>query len=130
MGDFFNTPDFFWGAIVLAAATSLPDAIVSIKQALKKNGVASLANVIGSNIFDLLIAVPAGVLIAGAAIVNFSVAAPMILFLALSTIVILILLLVGNQLTKANGWVLIGLYFLFILWITLETVGVLKWTVY
>ena len=36
-----------------------------------------MGNVLGSNIFDLLVAIPAGVLVAGAAPVDFGVAAPL-----------------------------------------------------
>lgn len=123
LGDYFQTPSFVWGATVLAAATSVPDAVVSVRGALHGNGITSLANVIGSNIFDLLIAVPAGILIAGQAVVNFSVATPMMLFLGGAT-VILILLLTGNRvLNRWKGILLLLVYLIFVVWIILESTG-------
>lgn len=126
LGDFFQTPNFIWGVLVLATATSIPDAIVSIKEARHGKGLVSLANVIGSNIFDLLIAVPAGVLIAGTSLVDFSVVAPMTLFLGIATVVLIILLIRKNKLSPAEGWMLLALYGLFIAWIVLETTGQLS----
>lgn len=125
MGDYFNTPNFFWGAVVLAAATSVPDAVVSVRTAINKEGISSLANVVGSNIFDLLIAVPAGVLIAGSAVVNFSAALPMTVFLALSTVVLVFLLLTKEKLSRSEGYVLITIYFIFVIWMALESQGIM-----
>jgi cation:H+ antiporter len=75
-GDLLRTPSFLWGITVVAAGTSVPDAFVSIRAARKGDAVTSLANDLGSNVFDLLVAIPAGVLVAGMAVINYSVAAP------------------------------------------------------
>ena len=124
LGEYFATPNFVWGATVLAAATSVPDAIVSVKGAMHRNGITSLANVIGSNIFDLLVAVPAGILIAGNSVINFSVAAPLMLFLGLATILLIILLLRSHSLNRSKGIILLFSYLLFVIWIILESSGV------
>lgn len=123
LGEYFNTPNFIWGATVLAAATSVPDAIVSIKEAMNQKGLTSLANVIGSNIFDLLIAVPAGILIAGTSTVDFSVAAPLMFFLSSATLVLIFMLLHKRSLNQIKGIALILLYALFVVWIILESSG-------
>jgi len=127
LGDYFDTPNFIWGILVLATATSVPDAVVSIKEAIHDKGIISLANVIGSNIFDLLIAVPAGIIIAGSAAVNFSIAAPMMLYLSLSTILLIVFLLRKDNLTASEGWFLLAAYALFIAWVILESLGQLNW---
>ena len=88
LGEILNTPSFLWGITVIAAATSLPDAFVSIRAAQKGDDIISLSNVLGSNIFDLLVAIPVGVMIAGASIINFAVAAPMMGVLTFATIVL------------------------------------------
>ena len=126
LGEYFNTPDFLWGVTVIAAATSVPDAFVSIKVAIGKKGVVSLSNVLGSNIFDLLIAVPAGVLIAGSSVVDFSVAIPMMLFLTFATILLITLLRWRLKLKSAEGWLLLIFYILFIAWMGLESFGILS----
>ena len=124
LGEVFGTPSFIWGLTVIAAGTSLPDAFVSINAARRGDGVISIANVLGSNIFDLLVAVPAGVLIAGAAPVDFKVAAPMMGVLTLATIVLFTMLRTKLRLSHRECYVLLGLYAAFVLWLILETVGV------
>lgn len=127
LGRIFNTPSFLWGLTVIAIATSLPDTFVSIKAARRGESVISLANALGSNIFDLLIAIPIGVLIAGQATINFAVTAPLMGVLTLATIVLFALLRTGLVLTTAECWVLLGLYGVFIGWMVLETLGVSSW---
>lgn len=124
LGKIFNTPSFLWGLTVIAIATSLPDTFVSVKAARRGEGVISLANALGSNIFDLLIAIPIGVLIAGQATINFAVTAPLMGVLTLATIVLFALLRTGLVLKKAECWVLLGLYGGFVGWMALETLGV------
>src|SRR6056297_1088151 len=45
-GDAFGTPSFLWGLTVIAAATSLPDAFVSINAAKDGESVTSITNVL------------------------------------------------------------------------------------
>ncbi|MEM6401308.1 MAG: sodium:calcium antiporter [Cyanobacteria bacterium P01_D01_bin.116] len=121
LGKIFNTPSFLWGITVIAAATSLPDAFVSIRAAQRGDGIISLANVLGSNIFDLLVAIPVGIIIAGASIIDFAIAAPMMGVLTLATIVLFAMLRTGLVLSKKECIILLGMYGLFILWMVLET---------
>jgi len=76
LGDVLGTESFVWGLTVIAAATSLPDAVVSVTASRRQNDVTSIANVFGSNVFDLLVAVPAGVLAAGVTTVSFLARSP------------------------------------------------------
>ncbi|WKN32831.1 sodium:calcium antiporter [Porifericola rhodea] len=122
-GEYFNTPSFLWGLTIIAAGTSLPDAYVSVKVARRNEGVVSLANVLGSNIFDLLVAVPVGILIAGTAPIDFTVAAPMMGFLTFATIVLFASMRTKLELSKTECWVLLGLYVIFLAWMILETIG-------
>lgn len=121
LGEILNTPSFLWGLTVVAAGTSLPDAFYSIKAARGGASVTSIANVLGSNIFDLLICVPAGVLVAGSTIVHFGQAVPMIIALSFVTVILLALMRNHMNLTAYNAVVLLGLYALFITWIAIET---------
>lgn len=125
LGAALGTPSFLWGLTIIAIGTSLPDALVSIQAARKGRSVVSLANVLGSNIFDLLVAVPMGVLIAGSARIDFAVAAPMMGFLTLATLVLFAQLRTGLTLSRRECWLLLGLYVLFVCWMVLETVGVM-----
>jgi len=120
LGDVFNTPHFFWGLSVIAAATSLPDAFVSIQAARRKDGVVSMANVLGSNTFDLLIAIPIGVLIAGTCIIDFSVAAPAMGLLAVATIALFVMLRTQLRLTQLECILLLVLYAGFLAWMGVD----------
>ena len=124
LGEAFGTPSFLLGLTVLAAATSIPDLFVSVRAARKGEGTVSLANVLGSNIFDLLIAVPLGVLIAGSTTVDYAAAAPMMAALTLATIVLFAMLRTGMALNRTECWLLLLLYLVFVLWIGLETAGI------
>jgi len=119
-----DVPGFVWGVTVIAIVTSLPDALISIRLAKKGEGVASLSNVLGSNIFDLLIAVPAGVLIAGSTTINLGLAAPLMAVLTFATILLFTLLRTRLTLSRIECWILLATYFLFVIWIVLEN---FKW---
>jgi Ca2+/Na+ antiporter len=51
-----NIPAYFTAIIFAAAATSVPDAILSVKDSIKGNPDDSLSNAIGSNTFDITVA--------------------------------------------------------------------------
>ncbi|WP_311172807.1 sodium:calcium antiporter [Halobellus ordinarius] len=125
-GETFGTPSFLWGLTVIAAATSLPDALVSIRAAQQDEDVTSLTNVLGSNTFNLLVAIPLGILLAGSATIDFRVAIPTMGFLTLSSIVFVVFVRTGLELTDREAYGFLALYGLFLLWMTLETVGVIE----
>ena len=125
-GDLFNTPSFLWGLTVVAAGTSLPDMFVSVRAARGGQGTVSLANVLGSNIFDLLVAVPVGILIAGTSTVNFSAVVPMMGILAVATIALFVILRTNESLERNEAAFLIALYGGFLVLVALETVGVIN----
>jgi len=110
---------------VLAAATSLPDTLVSVRAARDGRGVTSLANVLGSNTFDLLVAIPAGVLIAGAWTVDFAMAVPMFGVLTGATILLFAALRTDLALSALESYALLGAYLLFVGWVVAETASVI-----
>jgi cation:H+ antiporter len=120
----FGIPEFLAGVTIIAAATSLPDALVSVRAARGGKAVTSLGNVLGSNTFDLLVAIPVGVLIAGTAPVSFAVAAPMMGVLTVATILLFTMLRTDLILTDAESWALLAAYVVFVGWVVGETVGV------
>ncbi|QEA38254.1 sodium:calcium antiporter [Pistricoccus aurantiacus] len=126
-GEIFNTPSFLWGITVVAAGTSIPDAFVSIRAARHGRGVTSIANVLGSNTFDLLICIPAGVLIAGTAVINFSIAAPMMAVLTAATVALFLMMRTQMILSRRECVALLAIYVLFIVWISLETFDLIDW---
>ena len=126
LGALFGTPTFLWGVTVIAAGTSLPDAFVSVRAAQNDDSVTSLTNVLGSNIFNLLVAIPVGVLLAGSATINFLVAIPTMGFLAFATLVFIVFTRTDLELTDREAVGFFGLYALFLAWMTLESLGAIE----
>lgn len=126
LGTLFDTPTFLWGLVVVAAGSSLPDAFVSVAAARADRPTVSLANVLGSNVFDLLVAVPVGILMAGALTVDFEHVVPMMGFLILSTVAFFGVARTDMLLSRGEAWGLLVLYGLFVVWLLLESVGVMN----
>ncbi|QLD86318.1 sodium:calcium antiporter [Natronomonas halophila] len=125
LGGIFGIESFLLGLTVIAAGTSLPDAFVSVRAAQNDDSVTSLTNVLGSNIFNLLVAIPVGVLLAGSATINFLVAIPTMGFLAFATLVFVIFTRTDLELTDLEAYGFLGLYVLFLVWMVLESFGLI-----
>ncbi|MGM0447951.1 MAG: sodium:calcium antiporter [Methanobacteriota archaeon] len=123
LGSTFGIPEFLAGVTVVAAATSVPDALVSVRTARANRGATSLGNVLGSNTFDLLVAIPLGVLIVGEVAVNFSTAVPMLGVLTGATVLLFVTLRTSLALTDRESYALLAAYGLFVAWVVAETVG-------
>ncbi|HHH28111.1 MAG TPA: sodium:calcium antiporter [Polyangiaceae bacterium] len=124
-GKALGTPAYLWGITVVAAGTSVPDAFVSVQAARKGNAITSLANVLGSNIFDLLICIPVGVMLAGTTTINFSVATPMMAILTVATLALFLTMRTEMKITRWEAWLLVALYAAFVVWIGLESFRVI-----
>jgi len=124
LGELLETPSFFWGITVVAAGTSIPDVFVSLRAARDGRAVTSMANVLGSNIFDLLVAIPAGVLIAGSATINFSLAVPMMAVLTLATILLFTFMRTQLSVNRLESAILLAVYTVFVLCMGLESFDV------
>ncbi|WP_267640140.1 sodium:calcium antiporter [Haloarchaeobius amylolyticus] len=122
-GSIFETPSFLWGLTVIAIGTSLPDAFVSIRAAANDDSVTSLTNVLGSNTFNLLVALPVGVLIAGSATIDFLVAVPLLGYLTGATLIFIVFTRTGLELSEREAYFFLLLYLVFLCWVGLETVG-------
>lgn len=112
----FHVPSYVWGATIIAVVTSLPDLFMSVKAAQHNSADSSMGNAIGSNIFDLLVIIPLGVLAVGSVLVDLSILMPLMGFLLLSTIVTVIAMRQGFKLSKTNAWLFIAIYLTFTLW--------------
>ncbi|WP_226042895.1 sodium:calcium antiporter [Natrinema sp. DC36] len=119
----FGIPEFLAGVTIIAAATSLPDMIVSVRAAKADKGITSLGNVLGSNTFDLLVAIPIGVLIVGSVTIDFAVAVPMLGVLTLATVLLFTILRTDLLITDVEAYMLLFAYGLFVVWILAETIG-------
>jgi cation:H+ antiporter len=122
----FGIPEFLAGVTIIAAVTSLPDTLVSVRAAREGRGLTSLGNVLGSNTFDLLVAIPIGVLLLGTVSINFAVAVPMFGVLTLATVLLFAFLRTDLSLTTPEAYALLVAYAVFLAWVVAETVGVLN----
>lgn len=122
-GEYFGTSAFLWGVVIIAAGTSLPDAFISLRAANNQQDAVSLANVFGSNIFDLLVVLPVGVLLGGAVAVNLDQTIVMMAVLMLATVLVLTLARTDFEITNPEALSLLGFYALFVVWVLLESVG-------
>ncbi len=118
-------PEFLAGVLIISAVTSIPDTLVSVRAAQEDRGLTSVGNVLGSNTFNLLVAIPVGVLLVGGVTVNFAVAAPMMGVLTVATMLLFTLLRTEMELTQVESGVLMGGYLLFVVWMIAETIGLI-----
>lgn len=110
IGGTVGISELAWGMTVIAVATSLPDAFASLSAAREGRSLASLANALGSNTFDLLVVVPIGILIAGTERVDLATTGPLMLILAAATVLLIAFMRTGLVLTRREGGVLLASY--------------------
>ncbi|MDA3893368.1 MAG: hypothetical protein PF517_17025 [Salinivirgaceae bacterium] len=123
IADALTINPIFVALILVAAASSIPDTIISIKDARKGNHSDALSNVLGSNIFDITISIglPLAIyLIVTGQKINFATDGPTIIdirvVLLLATFVTILIYLFSKKITNFHVGLLLGLYLLFILY--------------
>jgi len=102
---------------VIAAATSLPDAVISIVNAKKGNVDDAAANVFGSNIFDILIGLSVPVLLAYFLIGPVDMVfkhMEMVVGLLGATILVLYFLAEDHKFSKKQAAIMLGMYVVFV----------------
>lgn len=118
-------PLIFVAVVFSAAATSVPDTIISIKDARKGNYDDAISNALGSNIFDIAFALGLPILLynliyGNTMILNRDVLAftqEVWVFLLLSTILALAIMLIGKHFNRLKAILLLGIYLLFLLFV-------------
>ena len=107
---------------LLAGGTSAPDLISSIVVSKQGRGSMAVANAIGSNIFDILICLGLPWLIAllfmGKQVIEVGTGDLIgsVLILISTVVILFIFLYTDRLLTKKEGWGLVGLYVLYVVW--------------
>jgi cation:H+ antiporter len=111
-----DIPAFFTAVILGAAATSVPDTILSVKDAQKGDYDDAISNAVGSNIFDLTIALGLPLLVYGLMYGDVTLAntagdvRELRVALVLLTVLILGTLLSSKVLGRKRGYFLLGIY--------------------
>ena len=102
------------GILIIGLGTSLPELAVSLTALRKKEVRLSIGNLIGSNIFDILIALGLGSAIAG-----FNVSKNLlmfdIVFLFITSVIVLLLFIRKKGLVKKEAAILIAIYIAYVI---------------
>ncbi len=112
-----DVPPYVVAVILTAAATSIPDLLISVASAKKSGEEAeeAIVNAFSSNIFDVLVCLSIPALLFPDVIhleVRESIGS--LVLLAVTTVITLVLCKSGNRLTVGEAWVLVGLYVAFV----------------
>ncbi len=125
-----NLPLIFLSVLLASAATSIPDTMISIRDARKGNFDDSISNAIGSNIFDLSFALGLPVLLY--TIINGDITMSIHirelsvsywLFMWIITLIVIPVLIYSKRISKRTGIVLLILYLIFVVFILEETLN-------
>ncbi|MBC8754992.1 sodium:calcium antiporter [Kordia sp. YSTF-M3] len=126
-GQAIGMPIYFVSVVLASAATSVPDTIISWKDAMKGNYDDAVANALGSNIFDICFALGFPLflftLIYGPIYMSpetLENVGQLRVLLLLITIVAFFIYLVPKTIRKSHGYLLITLYALFVMYIVLK----------
>ncbi len=124
-GEVTNIPLIFVAVVLSAAATSVPDTIISIKDSRKGNFDDAISNALGSNIFDIAFALGFPILlynlIHGESVeLNQNLLAftkEVWVFLLLATFLALAIMLTGKKFTRLKAIMMLGIYLLFLFFV-------------
>ncbi len=112
----FNIPQMVIGLTIVAFGTSLPEAAVSISGALSGNAGITVGNVVGSNIMNILLILGVSATIAALPIKKntFRIEIP---FVIVITIIMLLLGMAGDELSRLDGVIFLGLMAAFMVYL-------------
>jgi cation:H+ antiporter len=120
LGRHFHIADAVLGGVILAAVTSLPNAVAAVHLAAKGRGAAALSTALMSNNLNVI----AGLLIPGAIIglsrPTFAGNLTALSYLVLTALV-LILAFARRGLSRRAGWLIIAGYATFVIWLLAVT---------
>ena len=112
---------YFISVIIAAAASSIPDTILSVKDAGKGNYDDAVANALGSNIFDICFALGAPLfvftMIYGPITMDATTSENIVelrILLLVLTIITFVLFLIYKQMTKGLAYALLAMYGIFV----------------
>jgi len=101
------------GVTLLAAATSLPDTLLSVFAVRRGDADGAVANAFGSNSFDILVCLGLPVLVMGGVAVNWGQSWPILTFLLGATVVSVFFLITDWTLTRVEAIVMMAIYLVF-----------------
>lgn len=115
MADAFGVPAYIISVVILAACTSIPDTILSVKSARRGDADGAVANAIGSNIFDICVCLGVPMLfLSGSFEADFEQNFGILLFVFFSLLLTGSLLLPKKGVGKKGAFIMLGFYAIFI----------------
>ena len=111
----FGIPEIIIGLTIVAVGTSLPELATSIVAALKKKFGIAIGNIIGSNIFNILLVVGTASVIRPIQNIDYSAVLIDIPVMIGLTVLLFVLMRTGFALTRRDGILLLLLYTIYIL---------------
>ena len=103
------------GVTILAAATSLPDTVLSVISAKRGESDAALSNALGSNTFDILICLGMPIFIMGGLYIDWYESSNMLFYLLGSSVISMVLISTNWILSKFEANVMLTVYMVFLL---------------
>ncbi|MFU8842981.1 MAG: sodium:calcium antiporter [Bacteroidales bacterium] len=129
LGKTLHIPLIFVSVVLAAAASSIPDTMISMRDAKKGNYEDAFSNALGSNIFDISFALGFPLLLYTLVYepvrmdpLIIEASSELWLFLLGITAVTFLLLVTGKYLTRSKVWVMVLLYIAFIIFIIIELI--------
>jgi cation:H+ antiporter len=116
LGHHFHVADAVIGALVLAAVTSLPNAVSAIYLAKAGRGAAAFSTALNSNNLNVIFGLLVPSVIVGLATSSFAGSLTSFAYVAL-TIFVLVFAFAKNGLTWRAGWVILAGYAVFVIWL-------------
>jgi cation:H+ antiporter len=124
IGEFLGIHGYFVAVIIAAAASSVPDTILSVKDAGKGNYDDAIANALGSNIFDICFALGAPLFLFTILYGSIDIAPEtashimeLRVLLFLLTLVVFIIFLCSKKFTKSTAYMLMSMYLMFVMYV-------------
>lgn len=120
-----NIRPYFAAVILAAMATSVPDAMISVKDAIRGEYEDAVSNALGSNIFDICICLGLPLLLfciitgetISVSVANQASVAELRVFLLGHTILIFLMFILGRGMGYLKGWTMMILYGTFLLFV-------------
>lgn len=112
----FNIPQMIIGLTIVAFGTSLPEAAISIKGAFSGNAGITVGNVVGSNIMNILLILGVASCIAALPIKKNTLMIEIPFVIAI-TILLLVLGMIGGELSRVDGVIFVLLFIAFMVYL-------------
>ena len=124
LSDALGAPSFLVSVTVLSVLSSFPDLLVGVKMGKAGDKRAAVANVFGTNTFNLVAALPIGVILAGGVSIGFLTSVPLLLFLFYTTLAVVVMAATDFEITTEEGYVFLAMYIAFLGWMTTEALEI------